>query len=341
VLQEPEERYQAIEKAALADVFTARRLRHYFHNFTVIVMIDLPIHKVLQTPDIAGRLVRWSVEQSEFDIQYEPRCLIKSQVYTDFVVELLFGGPNPDPKGFQCILSVDGSFNQQGNRAGVILEGPNGLLIEESLKFAFKTSNNKAEYEALIVEMLLAQELGAQNLLVKSDSLLVTEQVTGRYQAKDPQLAAYLRYVTLLKDAFAEFDLVHVLREQNSQADILAKLASLGKGNRQKSVIQETLKNPRTAEEESTREVLLINTWEGRSHHSRTQETLKVPRVGACEVLGEEVVTISSGRTADTWITPYQRYLADGLLPDEPIEAKAVKGNSGKYTMIYGNLFRQ
>ncbi|XP_068504604.1 uncharacterized protein [Phaseolus vulgaris] len=237
VLQEPEERYQAIEKAALADVFTARRLRHYFHNFTVIVMIDLPIRKVLQTPDIAGRLVRWSVEQSKFDIQYEPRGLIKSQVYTDFVVELLFGGPNPDPKGFQCILSVGGSFNQQGNRAGVILEGPNDLLIEESLKFAFKTSNNKAEYEALIAEMLLAQELGAQNLLVKSDSLLVTEQVTGRYQAKDPQLAAYLRYVTLLKDAFAEFDLVHVPREQNSQADLLPKLASLGKGNRQKSVI--------------------------------------------------------------------------------------------------------
>jgi len=47
VLQGPEVRYQAIEKAALAVVFSERRLRHYFHNFTVIVMIDLPIRKVL------------------------------------------------------------------------------------------------------------------------------------------------------------------------------------------------------------------------------------------------------------------------------------------------------
>jgi len=92
-------------------------------------------------------------------------------------------------------------------------------------------------------------------------------------------------------------------------------------------------------EEDPTREVLLINTREGRSHRSLTQETLKVPRVEACEVLGEKVMTVSSGKTAETWITPYQRYLANSLLPDEPTEAKAIKRNSGKYTMIDGNLF--
>jgi len=144
----------------------------------------------------------------------------------------------------------------------------------------------------------------------------------------------------LLKDAFAEFELVHVLREQNSWADLLAKLVSSGKGNRQRSVIQETLKTPRTVEEVPSREVLRINTREGRSHRSLTQETLKVPRVGACEVMGEEAMIISSGETVDTWNTPYQRYLADDLLPREPTETKAVKRNSGKYTMIDGNLFR-
>ena len=175
---------------------------------------------------------------------------------------------------------------------------------------------------------------------MKSNSLLVIKQVTGIYQAKDPQLAAYLRYVMLLKDAFAEFELVHVPREQNSRADLLAKLASSGKGNNQRSVIHETLKKPRMAKVDPTREVLLINTRDGRSHRSLTQETLKVPRVGACEVLGEEVMTVSSGGTTDTWITPYQRYLADDLVPDEPIKAKAVKRNSSKYTMIDGNVFR-
>jgi len=53
VLQGPDVRYQALKKAALAVVFSARRLRHYFQSFTVIVMIDLPIRKVLQKPDVA------------------------------------------------------------------------------------------------------------------------------------------------------------------------------------------------------------------------------------------------------------------------------------------------
>jgi len=90
--------------------------------------------------------------------------------------------------------------------------GPNGLLIEQALRFVFKASNNQVEYEALIAGMLLAKELGARSLLVKSDSLLVTVQVTGEYQAKNPQLASYLIYVTILKAVFSTFDLIHVPR---------------------------------------------------------------------------------------------------------------------------------
>ena len=81
---------------------------------------------------------------------------------------------------------MDGSSNQQGSGAGVILEGPNGLLIEQALRFAFKANNNQAEYEALIAGMLLAKKMGTQSLLVKSDSQLVTGQVIGEYQVKDP-----------------------------------------------------------------------------------------------------------------------------------------------------------
>ena len=45
-------------------------------------------------------------------------------------------------------------------------------------------------------------------------------------------MAAYVEYVQVLKSAFAVFELVHVPREQNARADLLAKLASLGKGGR-------------------------------------------------------------------------------------------------------------
>ena len=82
---------------------------------------------------------------------------------------------------------MDGSSNQQGSGAGVILEGPHGVLIEQSLRFAFKASNNQVEYEALIAGMLLAREMGARNLLAKSDSLLVTGQVTGEFKQRIPR----------------------------------------------------------------------------------------------------------------------------------------------------------
>jgi len=88
VLQGAEVQYLAIKKMALAVVFTARRLRHYFQSFTVIVMTDLAIWMVLQKPDIAGRMVRWAIELSKFDIHYEPQAPIKGQVCADFMIEL-------------------------------------------------------------------------------------------------------------------------------------------------------------------------------------------------------------------------------------------------------------
>jgi len=145
VLQGLEVRYQALEKAALAVVFSARRLRHYFHSFTILVMTDLPIQKVLKKPDVAGRMVKWAVKLSKFDIKYEPRGPIKGQVFADFVVELSSEAARVEGDDFRWVLSVDGSSNQQGSGAGVILEGPNGMLIEQSLRFAFKASNNQAE----------------------------------------------------------------------------------------------------------------------------------------------------------------------------------------------------
>jgi len=140
--------------------------------------------------------------------------------------------------------------------------------------------------------MLLVKELGARSLLVKSDSLLVTKQVTGEYQAKDPYLASYLMYVMILKATFSLFDLVHVPRKQNSRADLLSKLASLGKGGRQRLVFQETLMSPKIAEggqtEGSHVEVLGVNLEKERRHRLMTQETLKVVRITTYGLLWDE-----------------------------------------------------
>ncbi|XP_027905968.1 uncharacterized protein LOC114165580 [Vigna unguiculata] len=203
------------------------------------------------------------------------------------------------------ILSIDGSSNQRGSGAGVVLEGPGGVLVEQSLKFSFKTSNNQAEYEALAAGILLAKEMGVQHLTARSDSLLVTGQVNGDFAARDPQLARYLEYVKSLAATFTTFELVHVPREDNNRADLLSKLASCTKPGQQKSVIKETLKAPRV----SNSEKVVVMTSHGNSN-------------------------------SETWMTLIKAYLADGVLPSDPTEANRIKRSSTRYTLLDGHLFR-
>ncbi|MCH90339.1 gag-pol polyprotein, partial [Trifolium medium] len=114
------------------------------------------------------------------------RGSIKSQVLDDFVVEL--SGPPDKIDSQPWTLSVDGSSNLRGSGAGVVLEGPDGVLIEQSLRFAFKASNNQAEYEALIVRMKLAKEMDVEELKSKNDSQLVTRPSVWRIPGKGPSV---------------------------------------------------------------------------------------------------------------------------------------------------------
>ena len=56
---------------------------------------------------------------------------------------------------------MDGSSNKTVCGAGVVLEGPGDLLIEQALQFSFKATNNQAEYEAILASLNLANDLGA------------------------------------------------------------------------------------------------------------------------------------------------------------------------------------
>ncbi|GAU38036.1 hypothetical protein TSUD_274380 [Trifolium subterraneum] len=241
-LRGAETRYQKIERLSLAVVITTRKLRQYFQIHQVVVKTDYPIKNVLRMPDLAGRMVAWSVELSEFDITYMPRGAIKSQALADFVLELTNPPSESEPQPWT--LYVDGSSNLRCSGAGVVLEGPEGVLIEQSLRFAFKESNNQAEYEALIAGMKLAKEMEVQELKAQSDSQLVANQLAGEFQTKDPQLAKYLEKVKEMAKHFTTFELTYVPREQNSREDLLVKLANTKKSGNHHNVIQETLKSP-------------------------------------------------------------------------------------------------
>jgi len=94
-LHATETRYQTIEKVALALVLTAKRMRMYFQNHAITVITNYPIYKILSKPDLAGRMIGWSVELSLFDIRYERRSAIKSQCLADFSAELALHPDTP------------------------------------------------------------------------------------------------------------------------------------------------------------------------------------------------------------------------------------------------------
>jgi hypothetical protein len=88
VLHGAEERYPRIEKLAYALVISARRLRPYFQAHAIRVLTEYPLRKILQKPDLSGRLVNWAVELGQYDIEYHPRTAVKGQALADFVVDL-------------------------------------------------------------------------------------------------------------------------------------------------------------------------------------------------------------------------------------------------------------
>ena len=76
-LRGAEERYPKMEKLILALVTLARKLRPYFQAHTIEVPTEYPMKQVLHKPKTLGRLMKWALDLSEFDIRYKPKTTIK------------------------------------------------------------------------------------------------------------------------------------------------------------------------------------------------------------------------------------------------------------------------
>ena len=61
-----------MEKLTFALITAARKLRPYFQAHTIVVLTNLALWKAMNKPNVTGRLVQWSIELSEFDIEYQP-----------------------------------------------------------------------------------------------------------------------------------------------------------------------------------------------------------------------------------------------------------------------------
>ena len=171
-----------------------------------------------------------------------PRTSIKGQVlanlvaeFTEPLVEELKPAENMDKKLVGTIsqhglslweVYVGGASNQKGSGMGLVLISPEKVIVEKSLRLDFSTTNNEAEYEALMMGMAMVHRMGGKSAKVFSDSRLVVGQVKGEFEAKDERMQGYLSQIKCLQSEFESFDLLHIPRSGNAHANSLAMLAT-------------------------------------------------------------------------------------------------------------------
>jgi hypothetical protein len=142
------------------------------------VLTEYPLKKILQKPNLSGRLVNWSVELGQFDIEFHPRTSVKGQVLADFLLEFNNTPESKElPQKKTWVVCVDGSSANRKSGVGVALISPDGEKFQYAVKLDFVTTNNEAEYEAVLAELSIAREMGAKNVEIRSDSQVVVSHV--------------------------------------------------------------------------------------------------------------------------------------------------------------------
>ncbi|XP_024035488.1 uncharacterized protein LOC127899248 [Citrus sinensis] len=213
--------------------YTSRAMAH-----TIAVVTNLPLRQIFQKLDIFGRLLRWSLALSEFDIIFKPRSAIKARTIADFITEFandsggeeILGYPSETTPAIEeehaWKIYNDGSSNSHGSGVGVIIINPGEVKPCYALQFGFKASNNEAEYEAIIARLRMSKALGAKMVRIKSDSQFVVSQINSEYQANEENMKGYLGRTRELISQFAEVKMEKVPQLENFEADNLAKMAS-------------------------------------------------------------------------------------------------------------------
>ncbi|GFY88878.1 hypothetical protein Acr_06g0008180 [Actinidia rufa] len=246
-----------------------------------------------------------------------PRLAIKAQALADFIVESTHEGTpeieitphemeTPKEQSSEndlarWILFVDGSSNQHGYGAGLVIQTPSGEQMKYAIRIGFKATNNKAKYEALLASLRVAVELGAQSLDVFSDSQLVVNQVQGDYLAKDTRMMAYLGEVKAASVKIKDFKIRQISREENKKADALANLAS---------------------------------TFEFISDRCIPLKFLASPSIEVANLvlqIGEK----------PTWMDEIIAYLQEGTLPRDKLQTRRIQYKSARFCIFKGELYKR
>ena len=107
--------YSKLEKLAYCLLVASRKLRQYFQAHPIKVLTNQPLKQVLFRPETSGRLLKWNIELSQYDITYHPRKAINGQALADFIAEFTEKDNGEDEaindSPIQWKMYVDGARN--------------------------------------------------------------------------------------------------------------------------------------------------------------------------------------------------------------------------------------
>ncbi|XP_070008583.1 uncharacterized protein [Nicotiana sylvestris] len=156
-----------------------------------------PLMYIFQKPMPTGRLAKWQILLIEFDIIYVTQTAMKAQVLADHLAENTVDDEYDPPKTYFpdkeviCVdevdrdekpgwkLFFDGAANMKGVEVGVVLTSETRQHYPITAQLRFHCTNNMAEYEACILGLRLAVDMGVQEILVLGDSDLLVHQIQG------------------------------------------------------------------------------------------------------------------------------------------------------------------
>jgi ribonuclease HI len=146
--------------------------------------------------------------------------------------------PEPKPKAPVATAPVTTTYKRvrvysdgaaRGNPgpagAGAVIAGPEGQVLERLGRFLGVQTNNVAEYEALLLGLERARQLGAEEVAVFADSELMIRQLQGTYRVKNEGLKPLYEQAVRHLEAFQRYTLQHIPRAENKEADEMSNRA--------------------------------------------------------------------------------------------------------------------
>ncbi|GJR25043.1 reverse transcriptase domain-containing protein [Tanacetum coccineum] len=136
-----------------------------------------------------------------------------------------------------------GDSSSDGSGADLMLVSPEGKEYTYALRFEFETTNNEAEYEALLADLRIVEEMEIKNLVIYIYSQVVVNQVKGLVEARQHVIKQYLKKMKEILKSFDTYSMEYIRRNQNKKTDALSKMAFVTFEHLTKEVLVEVLAN--------------------------------------------------------------------------------------------------